>query len=100
MQQTNAPIEYWNAIASLADGTKLVAAANPSGFGITTPGPIYTSSDSGVTWVSNNVPGKFGRRSPLQRTAAILWPVLRKEQPRPMVTPPLTKLSLQRRIRG
>jgi hypothetical protein len=59
MQQTNAPIEYWNAIASCADGTKLVAAANPSGFGITTPGPIYTSSDSGVTWVSNNVPGEF-----------------------------------------
>ena len=59
VQQTNAPIEYWNAIASSADGTKLVAAANPSGFGITVPGPIYTSSDSGVTWISNNVPGEF-----------------------------------------
>lgn len=56
VQQTNAPNEVWNAIASSADGTKLVAVVNPSGFGDNTPSPIYTSSDSGVTWVSNNVP--------------------------------------------
>src|SRR5208282_150545 len=54
MEQTNAPIEVWSAIASSADGTKLVAAVR-SGFGAGAPGPIYTSADSGVTWVSNNM---------------------------------------------
>jgi photosystem II stability/assembly factor-like uncharacterized protein len=36
-----------------ADGTKLVAVAGTSGG---TFGPIYTSTDSGTTWISNNAP--------------------------------------------
>ena len=52
-ERTDAPVESWYAIASSADGTKLVAAARDEyGNG---PGPIYTSADSGVTWVSNNM---------------------------------------------
>jgi hypothetical protein len=38
----------WVSVASSADGTKLAAAA--------AGGVIYTSSDSGSTWVTNNVP--------------------------------------------
>jgi hypothetical protein len=45
---TNAPYANWQAVASSADGTKLVAAINN--------GSIYTSTDFGATWVSNNVP--------------------------------------------
>lgn len=50
--ETSAPSNYWNRVASSADGIKLVAVAG-SGGGI---GCIYTSADSGTTWVSNNVP--------------------------------------------
>jgi hypothetical protein len=46
---TSAPIHSWDAVASSADGTELIAA---SGFNDT--GPVCTSSDSGVTWVTNN----------------------------------------------
>ena len=38
-------IRAWSAVASSADGTKLVAADNA-------PGQIYTSTDSGVTWTA------------------------------------------------
>lgn len=45
---------FWRSVASSADGTKLVAAARPQpGFD---PPVIYTSMDSGNTWISNNVP--------------------------------------------
>src|SRR5271154_2386453 len=48
MQATNAPSNgSVNCIASSADGTKLVAGIS---------GWIYTSTNSGVTWISNNVP--------------------------------------------
>ena len=40
--QTSAPINSWDAIASSADGTKLVAGIDNGG--------IYTSTDSGSTW--------------------------------------------------
>ena len=47
--QTAAPTNLsWTGVASSADGKRLVAAAY-EGF-------IYTSSDAGKTWVSNNVP--------------------------------------------
>jgi photosystem II stability/assembly factor-like uncharacterized protein len=36
----------WTSVASSADGTKLVAVGNN--------GPIYTSTDSGVTWTAQN----------------------------------------------
>jgi len=42
IQQTNAPSTNWTAVASSADGNKLVAAA----YG----GLIYTSTNSGDTW--------------------------------------------------
>jgi hypothetical protein len=50
---TIAPSQYWASIASSADGTKLIAAAAPGG---TYLGGVYTSTNSGATWSSNNVP--------------------------------------------
>jgi photosystem II stability/assembly factor-like uncharacterized protein len=47
-QQKGTPSQ-WSAIATSGDGTKLVAAVQ----GI--PSDIYTSNDSGNTWVANNV---------------------------------------------
>ena len=47
---TNAPNKTWWSVASSADGTKLVAAAYGSG--------IYTSTNSGLTWISNNAPAR------------------------------------------
>ncbi len=44
--QTSAPTNNWSSVASSADGSKLVAAVSGGG--------IYTSSDSGNTWVPNN----------------------------------------------
>ena len=46
---TSAPSNHWTAVASSADGTKLFA----TGFN----GPIYYSTNSGTSWVSNNVVG-------------------------------------------
>jgi hypothetical protein len=48
--KTSAPTPtnvFWSSIASSADGSKLMASANP--------GPIYVSSDLGLTWKSNDV---------------------------------------------
>ncbi len=42
----------WSAVASSADGNKLVA-MNPNANGL-----IYTSSDSGATWTTNSSPGE------------------------------------------
>jgi uncharacterized repeat protein (TIGR01451 family) len=53
-QASNAPIGHWQAVACSADGSKIIAAAGGSGG--TLVGPIYTSPDMGVTWVSNNAP--------------------------------------------
>jgi hypothetical protein len=43
---------YWVSVASSADGSKLIAAAT----GSTSPGSIYTSSDSGITWTQTSAP--------------------------------------------
>lgn len=48
--QTTATINYWYGIASSADGSKLVAAADEDS--------LYQSSDSGATWY-NSGPGAF-----------------------------------------
>jgi len=40
---------YWADIASSADGSRLIAAADVGG--------VYTSHDGGANWFSNNVPG-------------------------------------------
>ena len=55
---TSAPSNYWVSVACSADGSKIVAASSlPIGrFPINVPGPIYTSTDFGATWTSNNVP--------------------------------------------
>lgn len=49
---TSAPGQYWAAIASSADGSKLIAAASPAGI---YSGGIYTSTNSGASWLSNSV---------------------------------------------
>jgi len=47
--QTSAPTDAWVSVASSVDGSKLVAASTTeSGFGT---GQIYTSTNSGLTWV-------------------------------------------------
>jgi hypothetical protein len=43
----SAPSNHWVAVASSADGIKLIA--------LPADGPVYISSDSGTTWTSNNV---------------------------------------------
>jgi photosystem II stability/assembly factor-like uncharacterized protein len=55
---TVAPSNYWVSVACSADGGKIVAASSlPVGiFTTNVPGPIYTSTDFGATWTSNNVP--------------------------------------------
>ncbi|HXA45534.1 MAG TPA: YCF48-related protein, partial [Candidatus Angelobacter sp.] len=45
----SAPSNNWSAVASSADGTKLIALAFN--------GLIYRSTDSGTTWTSNNIVG-------------------------------------------
>ena len=50
--QTSAPSNSWIALASSADGAKLVALASSS----RTSGQIYTSTNSGVNWTSNGAP--------------------------------------------
>ncbi len=59
--QTSAPITNWTAVASSADGAKLVAVANggvgPGPSYIVAPGPIYISTDAGNTWTqASNAP--------------------------------------------
>jgi photosystem II stability/assembly factor-like uncharacterized protein len=67
VQQTNTPFEdnsqlYWlsgGSVASSADGTKLAATGRyiDDGFeNVVETSPLYTSTDSGATWTSNNVP--------------------------------------------
>jgi hypothetical protein len=54
--QTSAPITNWVSVASSADGTKLVAVAGQKGYAAEV-GPIYTSTNSGVTWAATTAPG-------------------------------------------
>ena len=46
----------WTAMASSSDGTKLVAVVHDQGVGY--EGYIYTSSDSGVTWIRRDSAGR------------------------------------------
>jgi hypothetical protein len=51
---TGAPTNgLWETVACSADGSKMIAAGGGGGSHVF---PIYTSSDMGVTWVSNNAP--------------------------------------------
>ena len=47
---TNAPNVEWISVACSADGSK-IAAANPLG-------PLYTSTNAGLTWISNSAPNE------------------------------------------
>jgi photosystem II stability/assembly factor-like uncharacterized protein len=47
------PGQSWIAVASSADGSRLVASA----YG--TEGSVFTSTDGGATWVSNSVPNSY-----------------------------------------
>jgi hypothetical protein len=48
---------FWSAVASSADGTNLVAAAEATeGAGTFLPGPIYTSTNAGVSWMPSGAP--------------------------------------------
>ena len=49
---TGAPTNIWFSVASSADGTKLIAGAG----GDDSPGPIFQSADSGVTWELADAP--------------------------------------------
>src|SRR5947199_3608662 len=46
--QTSAPVTNWSAVASSADGARLLAAVSD--------GLIYTSTDSGGTWTATSAP--------------------------------------------
>ncbi|MCX6926004.1 MAG: sialidase family protein, partial [Verrucomicrobia bacterium] len=52
--RTSAPSNSWSAVASSADGVKLVAATRP--WCPLSDGLIYISSDSGVTWTPTTAP--------------------------------------------
>lgn len=45
---------WWRAVASSADGTRLIAALND--YSLRTTNAIYTPSDAGQTWVLNDAP--------------------------------------------
>jgi len=48
LAQTSAPYGNWSSVASSADGTRMMA--------VDVTGPIYRSTNSGVTWTSSMVP--------------------------------------------
>lgn len=52
--KTSAPSNYWNSVASSADGIKLVAVSYNNAAG--NPGSIYTSANSGSTWTKTAAP--------------------------------------------
>jgi len=59
--QTSAPAENWYSIASSGDGKKLVAVAqggltNQGGFFEVLPGPVYISTNAGLSWSQSAAP--------------------------------------------
>jgi len=56
--RTSAPSNNWVSVAVSADGIKLLAAAGSRAgpFWGSSPGPIYTSADSGATWTLTSAP--------------------------------------------
>ena len=54
--QTSAPTNYWSCVAGSADGTKLVAAIDD---GYTGMNNIYTSTNSGTTWMLTSAPTNY-----------------------------------------
>src|ERR1700722_1083740 len=54
---TSASTNYWDSVASSADGSKLVSVSDGQETG--KPGLIITSTNSGITWITNNAPISF-----------------------------------------
>jgi photosystem II stability/assembly factor-like uncharacterized protein len=54
--QANAPYDFWFSVASSADGSKMVAAAFGANNGAS--GAIYTSTNSGSSWITNGMPAQ------------------------------------------
>ena len=55
--QTGTPATNWGAVAVSADGTRLIAGVGGvTGLYIGPAGPVYTSSDSGMTWTLTGLP--------------------------------------------
>ena len=50
--------EAWYAVASSYNGSNLIVVANSDTAG-TNPGVIYTSTNAGTSWKSNNIPGNY-----------------------------------------
>jgi hypothetical protein len=75
--QTSAPVTNWTAVASSADGTKLVAVANASG--------IWVSTNSGATWTQTSAPQSGWFRVASSADGARLAAV---GEPSPIVGPP------------
>jgi hypothetical protein len=50
-------LQYWGAVASSADGNKLVAVSNCDAACITGDGTVWTSSDGGATWTEQTAAG-------------------------------------------
>src|ERR1017187_6167839 len=75
--QTSAPETNWTAVASSADGTKLVATAGNSG--------IWVSTNSGATWTQTSAPQSGWFRVASSADGARLAAV---GKPLPIVGPP------------
>ena len=52
-QATNAPNGQWETVACSADGSRIIVG---NGAGGSAPGPVYTSPDTGVSWVQSDLP--------------------------------------------
>ena len=75
---TTSPSEFWQSIASSADGTKLVAAV--------IEGSIYTSTNSGITWTLTGAP--TNRWAGVASSADGTRLVAVAESPNPLSIPP------------
>jgi len=77
---------WWGAVASSADGSRLVGSLEAytliyhDGYGFVYPisAPIYVSADAGTTWTQTDSPWTFGELSPLRPTEPI-WSPCRRE---------------------
>jgi photosystem II stability/assembly factor-like uncharacterized protein len=56
---TNAPNLEYQSVALSADGTKLLATGGGYVNGVGFPGLIYTSTNSGSSWISNSLPYEY-----------------------------------------
>lgn len=95
--KTSAPANgSWSSIASSADGSKLIASSQ------TYSGPIYVSSDFGLTWNSNNVSSRWyavamsadGNKVVAVATPGGIWTGQTTPSPKLNLTPSPTNVTL------